>query len=97
MPSQSAIYVVFRGSTSIVDWLGNLDVVLTGYDKCEGCEVHKGFHEAQQSVNALVIQCVKDLRVEFPNSTVVVTGHSLGTSTTICRCSPQFLCLKLLL
>lgn len=78
MPSQSSIYVVFRGSTSIEDWLGNLEVVLTDYDKCDDCEVHRGFHEAQQSVNAMVIQCVKDLRADFPNSTVVVTGHSLG-------------------
>lgn len=78
MPSQSTIYVVFRGSTSVDDWLNNLEVVLTDYDKCDGCEVHRGFYEAQQSVNALVVQCVSDLRVDYPNSTVVVTGHSLG-------------------
>jgi len=91
MPSQSSIYVVFRGSTSVEDWLGNLEVVLTDYDKCDDCEVHRGFYEAQQSVNAIVIQCVKDLRVDYPNSTVVVTGHSLGKyAENTSRCKPPY-------
>ncbi len=78
MPSQSSIYVVYRGSTSIEDWIGNIDVVLTGYSKCDECEVHKGFYEAHQSAIAYVIESVKALRNEFPKYTVVVTGHSLG-------------------
>ena len=78
MPSQSAIYVVFRGSTSIEDWANNLDAVLTDYPRCSGCEVHKGFYKAQQSVISYVTNSVKTLKEKYPSYTVIVTGHSLG-------------------
>ena len=32
----SSIYVVFRGSNSIKNWLDNLDAVLTSYPRCDG-------------------------------------------------------------
>jgi predicted lipase len=78
MPSQSAIYVVFRGSTSISDWVNNIDVILTDYNRCSGCEVHKGFYKAQQSVISYVISSVQALKAKYPSYSVVVTGHSLG-------------------
>ena len=78
MPSQSAIYVVFRGSTSISDWANNLDAILTTYPRCSGCEVHKGFYKAQQGVIAYVTQSVQALKAKYPSYSVIVTGHSLG-------------------
>jgi predicted lipase len=87
LPSQSSIYVTFRGSTSISDWANNLDLILTSYPKCDDCKVHKGFYVAQQSVISYVLHSVEALRQKFPSYTVVVTGHSLGaamaTLTTI--------------
>jgi predicted lipase len=80
LPSQSSIFVVFRGSTSITDWVNNLDAVLTTYPKCSGCEVHKGFYDAQQSVWPQILDQVQALRAKFPAYTTVVTGHSLGAA-----------------
>ena len=80
MPSQSAIYVIFRGSTSIQDWVNNLDAVLTDYPRCSGCEVHKGFYKAQQGVIGAVTGYVQTLKSKYPSYTVIVTGHSLGKS-----------------
>ena len=78
MPSQSTIYVVFRGSTSKKDWLNNLNAILTDYPRCSKCEVHKGFYKAQQSVISYVTNSVKTLKQKYPSYSVVVTGHSLG-------------------
>jgi predicted lipase len=80
MPSESAIYVVFRGSTSIADWVNNLDAVLTDYPRCSKCKVHKGFYKAQQSVISYITSSVQALRQKYPSYTVIVTGHSLGAA-----------------
>ena len=80
LPSQNSIYVVYRGSTSIKDWLNNLDALTTSYDKCSDCKVHKGFYSAHQSVIGEVISKVKALKAKYPSYTVVVTGHSLGAA-----------------
>lgn len=49
LPSDSSIYVVFRGSSSIQNWITNLEVTKTAYKgSCCGksCQIHKGFNEA---------------------------------------------------
>lgn len=80
LPSQNSIFVAFRGSTSIQDWLNNLDALLTSYPKCDKCQVHKGFYNAQKSVSDYVVSAVQALKQKFPSYTVVVTGHSLGAA-----------------
>lgn len=80
MTSQSSIYVVFRGSTSIADWANNLDAVLTSYSRCSGCEVHAGFYKAEQANINYIIERVSSLKKQYPDYTVVVTGHSLGAA-----------------
>lgn len=80
MPSQGFIYVSFRGSETIQNWLDNLDAVLVGYDGCGGCEVHKGFYRTEQSAFPQVLSAVQALKKQFPSYGVVVTGHSLGAA-----------------
>jgi predicted lipase len=80
MPSQSAIYVIYRGSTSIQDWVNNLDAVLTSYPRCSNCQIHKGFYTAEQGVISLVTSYVQALKSKYPSYTVIVTGHSLGAA-----------------
>lgn len=49
LPSDSSIYVVFRGSSSIPNWITNLQVTKTAYKgSCCGksCQIHNGFYEA---------------------------------------------------
>ena len=78
MPCQEAIYVIYRGSTSIEDWIGNFQVGYAQYPLCEGCEVHDGFYGAEHSVIVYVTDRVRSLQVTYPNYTVITTGHSLG-------------------
>lgn len=77
---QKTIYVSFRGSESIKNWIDNLDVVLTNYPLCSKCEVHKGFYGAEQDSLSNVLTEVKKLKSQFPSYTVLVTGHSLGAA-----------------
>lgn len=76
--SQNTIYVAFRGSAELQNWLDNIDVILTNYPLCSGCEVHRGFYSAQQdSINEIITQ-VLNLKTRFPSYQVILTGHSLG-------------------
>eukprot|EP01039_Chlorochromonas_danica_P000230 gene231-248_t len=82
LPSDKSIYVVYRGSQSIRNWVTNLDAwktTYTSYPECN-CEVHKGFYEAEQAVISKVISAVKSLRTKYPSYAVKVTGHSLGAA-----------------
>jgi pimeloyl-ACP methyl ester carboxylesterase len=78
--NDESIYVVFRGSESIPNWLSNLDAILTAYSHCAGCEVHKGFYKAASNVFAVVQKEVARLKQQFSNFKVVVVGHSLGAA-----------------
>lgn len=80
MSSQNKIYVSFRGSETIQNWVDNLDAVLTGYSSCSGCEVHKGFYSAEQAAFSQVLSAVQALKQRFPSYGVIVTGHSLGAA-----------------
>lgn len=82
LPSDKSIYVAFRGSSSIRDWLSNLDarkVPYTSYPECD-CYVHKGFYEAEQKVVGGIVEEVRRLKQRFPSYQVKVTGHSLGAA-----------------
>ena len=80
MPSQSTIYVSFRGSEQIQNWIDNLNAILTSYPLCSGCEVHQGFYNAHTAAFPAVLSEVKRLKSQFPSYGVVVTGHSLGAA-----------------
>ena len=76
--SYRVIFVVFRGSLSIKNWLDDFDTLMTSYPLCAGCSVHRGFHFAAQSVKTDVIGWTRALQEQHPDYSVVVTGHSLG-------------------
>ena len=73
LPSDKSIYVVFRGSSSIRNWVTNLDAFktkYTTYSECN-CEVHKGFYNAALSVAPGIINHIKLLRTQNPVSYIV--------------------------
>lgn len=80
MPNQNAIYVVFRGSTSVYNWLEDLDAFQIPYPDCEECEVHEGFFYGKESVIEDILATVKSLTTIHPDHRVIVTGHSLGAA-----------------
>ncbi len=82
LPSDKSIYVVFRGSQSIRNWISNLDAFKTPYTsfpECN-CQVHKGFYAAEQKVISGIISEVKALQSAHSGYSVKVTGHSLGAA-----------------
>lgn len=80
---QQTIYVSFRGSESIQNWLDNLDAISTDYPLCADCEVHKGFYKAEQACFTEVLTEIKTLQAQFPSYSVVATGHSLGAALAL--------------
>lgn len=82
LPSDKSIYVVYRGSESIKNWITNLDafkVSYTSFPECD-CQVHKGFYQAEQKVISGVISEVRALQQQLSGYVVKVTGHSLGAA-----------------
>ena len=80
MPSTKTVYVVIRGSSSIMNWLDDFEVSLVDYNTYPDCEchVHRGFYHSAMEIHNKTIDIVRVLRKEYPK--VVVTGHSYGAS-----------------
>ncbi len=79
-PNINSIFVTFRGSEDLNNWITNLDAVTTSYPGCSKCDVHKGFYVAEQSVFPGILSAVKALKTQYPSFTVIATGHSLGAA-----------------
>lgn len=82
LPSAESIYVVYRGSSSISNWIADLDALkmdYSSYPDCN-CQVHKGFYLSEQVVINDVVAEVSSLLKKFPTYKVKVTGHSLGAA-----------------
>ncbi len=80
MPSQDNIYLVFRGSTSRIDWINNIDTYLVPYPKCPNCAVHAGFYNDELSVKDEAMHYVYLMKQQHPSANIIVTGHSLGAA-----------------
>jgi hypothetical protein len=82
LSSTKTIYVVFRGSSSTMNWLDDFEVKLvpyTTYPECN-CKVHYGFYRSALGVSNKTVEVVKSLQKTYPTYSVVVTGHSYGAS-----------------
>lgn len=73
-----AIYVIFRGSMTITNWLDDFETLMTNYPLCPQCLVHAGFYYSALSVKDDVIASVQYLQKLYPDYSVIVAGHSLG-------------------
>lgn len=84
-PNDKTIYISYRGSETISNWITNLDIVLSDCPSewkstVDGCEVHKGFLTAERSVyNDYILPTVQNLQQKYKYK-VVTTGHSLGAA-----------------
>lgn len=83
LPSDQSIYVVFRGSSSIQNWITDLSVTKVAYEEyCCGdaCLIHKGFYEESCEEYPAIYSAVQKLKAKFPTYKVKTTGHSLGAA-----------------
>lgn len=74
----NSIYVVFRGTNSLKDWIDDLQIWMSLYPSCPGGYVHEGFFAAHNSVIQDVLNEVNRLKLIYPTYDIIVTGHSLG-------------------
>lgn len=74
------IVLSFRGSKSLGNWLGNLNIAMTPWNVCSGCSVHAGFLDSWTGVKANIGQVIASAVQNWPNYSFVITGHSLGAA-----------------
>lgn len=82
MHSEKTIYVAFRGSSSLLNWIDDAEVVKVPYDtfpNCD-CKVHTGFYKATNGLKSATITSVQHLMNKYGYMNVVTTGHSLGAA-----------------
>ncbi|MEA3410732.1 MAG: lipase family protein [Pseudomonadota bacterium] len=73
------IYVVFRGSQTISDWISNAQFKQVDYPYVSGGGMtHQGFTDIYASLRDAVATSVTAAKTQFPNATVTLAGHSLG-------------------
>ncbi|XP_046845077.1 uncharacterized protein LOC124438930 [Xenia sp. Carnegie-2017] len=75
---RNTIVVSFRGTDDINDWFRNINILRKKYRGCKNCKVHTGFSNIYYSVQKQMFAKVKALSHVHSNSTVLVTGQSLG-------------------
>ena len=76
------LYVVFRGSASITNWLDDAEVLQVPYNtfpECN-CKVHTGFYKSAKNIYPQVESSIRDMLDIFPKYMITVTGHSYGAA-----------------
>jgi hypothetical protein len=80
------IYVVLRGSSSVLNWLDDFEirqVPYTTYPECDNCKVHRGFYHSALGVSNKTLSVVSTLIKQYQSYSVIVTGHSYGASCAL--------------
>ncbi len=82
--TEKMIYVVYRGSSSILNWMADAEVrqvEYSSYPEC-GCMVHNGFYRSTKNIINMTRMSVKMLKAKYPRYEVMVTGHSYGAAVS---------------
>lgn len=83
LPSSDTIYVSFRGSSSMKNWMEDAEVLKVDYKTYPECDskVHDGFYKSCENVKESVIKTVVQLHKQY-SKPVIVTGHSYGAAVS---------------
>lgn len=80
----SNIYVVFRGTKTIVEWIDDAQIGQVPYAfLSSGGLSEQGFTDVYASIHAQIVQTVKELAQSGNYDTLYVTGHSLGAAIAV--------------
>jgi len=86
-PKYNTIVVSFRGSSSIRNWIEDLENIRTEpYKNSTTLRIGDGWNNAYNSIRNEVLRAVKDLVKAYPTAPIAVTGHSLGAAVA-CVCA----------
>lgn len=76
------IYIVFRGSSSVLNWIEDSQVLKTKYPYCSECYVHNGFYKTVLNLKNVTLSSIAEIqkqqKVHFDK--IIVTGHSYGAA-----------------
>ncbi|CAO3614378.1 unnamed protein product [Mucor hiemalis] len=81
--SQKTIYLVFRGSSSLENWVVNLSFGKTNYTPVSGAQVHQGFYNSYKEAATYFFAQLQAQHATYPGYTIAVTGHSLGAAQAL--------------
>ncbi|RUP45633.1 A serine protease triad forms the catalytic Centre of A triacylglycerol lipase [Jimgerdemannia flammicorona] len=80
---KKAIYVAYRGSTNINNFIHDSHFFHSKYPPVPGANVHTGFLESFQDARSIVYPTVVEQMNNHPGYTLYMVGHSLGGALTV--------------
>jgi triacylglycerol lipase len=73
------LVVAFRDTMSRINGRTDLEFLqIEAPTVCAGCRIHSGFFQAAAAAILLLTRPLQEARNQYPNHTIVMTGHSLG-------------------
>ena len=76
------IYVAFRGSSSLENWIADFEIKKIPYTSYPDCNatIHDGFYKSALHVKDEVYFSLDWLKIKYPSYRIIVTGHSYGAA-----------------
>ncbi|KAI6641452.1 hypothetical protein MCOR08_001161 [Pyricularia oryzae] len=74
------IVVAFHGTITFAGYMADFNALLQDDDLCQGCQIHAGFRSIWAAVGDVVMETVEKLHSEYPDYSIVTTGHSMGAA-----------------
>ena len=81
-PSRDLIVFSFKGTDDVKGSILDADFIKINLPNCKDCAVHRGFLYYYENLLVFLLQSYKIFRVKYPQSKILVTGHSLGSAAT---------------
>jgi hypothetical protein len=76
---QDALFVAYRGSSNIQNWIDNAKFILTApYSDLPSVKVEKGFYAWYTDLKSGVDTALESLKTKYSTSKIQLTGHSAG-------------------
>ena len=77
----NSIFVSFRGSTNIQNWLKNIQIEkISPYEQFQEIAVEEGFYKAYKILDSDIYDKIKDISLKYNVNNLFITGHSLGAA-----------------